>query len=403
MIQDHVSPVRDRCNVLIIGAGPAGLSLSLSLREAGLDVRLVERHNADVLADPAYDGREIALSLRSIEVLKRMGAWRHIKHKDIAPLCSARVIDGHRDAALHFNPDTVGEDKLGCLVANSEIRRALYAEHAARGEAELMADAQVVALRAGRNGGAVSLADGREIEADLIVAADSRFSVARDMAGIRACRHDFHKTMIVSKVRLQYPHHHEAWECLLPDGPLAILPLNDGQASIVQTLPPTEAKRQMNLEVEKYLDGVNRRIKHRFGDITACSERFAYPLVGVYANAFVRPGFALIGDAAIGMHPMTAHGFNLGVQGQSILADNIVRAVRRGRGAADEHALAVYQREHRRLSTGMYWSTLVIAELYSRKSLPVRMVRSALFDMGRLLSPARRIIMKNLTQPLSVS
>ena len=403
MTQARRSPANDRCNVLIIGAGPAGLSLSLSLREAGLDVRMVERQDADTLADPPYDGREIALSLRSVAILEKMGVWQHIAAKDVANLRSAKVTDVHRDAELYFNPNAVGEDKLGCMVANSEIRRALYAEHLSRGEAELISNTKMVDLRTGSRGGSVSLADGRTIEADLIVAADSRFSAARSMAGIGACKHDFKKTMIVSKVRLQYPHRQVAWESFLPGGPLAILPLNDDQASVVQTLSPKEAERQMSLDIEQYLDEANQRIQHRYGDMAACSKRFAYPLVGVYANAFVRSGFALIGDAAVGMHPITAHGFNLGVQGQSILTDNILRALKRGRSAADPEALATYQGKHRRLSAGMYWSTLFIAELYARESLPARVVRSAFFDAGRLLSPTRRMIMKSLTQPLAAS
>lgn len=400
MTEASAPSARDRCDVLIIGAGPAGLSLALSLRGTGLNVCLVERQGVDGLAAPVYDGREIALSLRSVDILKRIGAWSHIEADHIAPLRSAKVIDGGWGAALHLNAAAVGEDKLGYFVANSVIRRALYAEQTTKGEATLMTEAEVVGLRSGRRGGAVTLADGRVIEAGLIVAADTRFSAARRMAGIAASMHDFGKTMLVTKVRLQRPHHHVAWECFLPGGAVAILPLNDRQASVVQTFPPEEAKRQMGLDIADYLDAANRRLKHRFGKLASLSERFAYPLVGVYANEFARPGFALVGDAAVGMHPVTAHGFNLGVQGQSILASHIRRALECGRSPADPRVLAAYEREHRRLSAGMYWSTLAIAEFYASESLPARLARRALLDAGRLLPPARRMIMKSLTQPL---
>ena len=398
---DPVSPSHEQCDVLIIGAGPVGLSLALSLRGSGLDVRLVERQPEDGLADPAYDGREIALSLRTLEILKRLGAWSRIGVEERAPLRAAKVVDGHWDAALGFDAEAVGEDKLGYFVANNAIRRALYAEHAARGEATLMAGSEMAGLRAGRHGGAVRLADGREIRARLIVGADARFSAARRMAGISASVHDFGKTMIVAKVRLEAPQAGTAWECFLPGGSLAVLPLKARAASLVQSFAPEDAKRQMDLEMEDYLAAANRRLAQRFGAMTALSERFAYPLVGVYANAFARPGFALAGDAAVGMHPITAHGFNLGLQGQSILAGHIRRALACGRSPGDPHVLAAYEREHRRLSAGLYWSTLAIVELYARETLPARLARRALLDAGRLLSPARRAIMKSLTQPLS--
>ncbi|MEM1081347.1 MAG: 5-demethoxyubiquinol-8 5-hydroxylase UbiM, partial [Pseudomonadota bacterium] len=393
---------REHCDVLIIGAGPAGLAFSLSLRQAGLDVRLIERLPASVLADPGYDGRETALSMRSMGILKTIGAWDYIDAEHISPLESALVTDGYRDDAnLIFDPAAVGEDQLGCFVANNRIRKALFAAHADHGEAEIIDDAEMATLQASADGGWVRLKDGRTLAADLIVAADSRFSAARRMAGVHVFQHDFHKTMIVSKVHLEQSHQRTAWETFLPGGPVAILPLNQNEASLVLTLAPEEAERLMDLTIDSYLEEANQRIAHRYGNITPRSDRFKWPLIGIYPRSFVLPGFALIGDAALGMHPITAHGYNLGVQGQSILAGHIVNAVRQGRNAADADALAAYQREFRKHSAGMYFSTLAIAELYSHEHLPARMLRGALFDAGRILSPARRLIVKTLTQPMS--
>ena len=221
------------------------------------------------------------------------------------------------------------------------------------------------------------------------------------MAGIGAAMHDFakdddrHQGPVREDLTIRLP-----GNAFLPGGAVAILPLNGLEASVVQTFPPEEAARQMGLDIQDFLDTASRRLEHRFGRITSLSERFAYPLVGVYANQFVRPGFAVVGDAAVGMHPVTAHGYNLGVQGQAILADKIRGALARGRGPADPRALSAYERDHRRLSAGMYWSTVAIAELYSRESLPAKLARRALFDAGRLLPTARRAVVKALTQPL---
>ncbi|MEO1250345.1 MAG: FAD-dependent monooxygenase, partial [Pseudomonadota bacterium] len=279
MAKSKATRSRNRCDVLIIGAGPAGLSFALSLRETGLDVRLVERQSKKTLAKPAYDGREIALSLRSVDILKSIGAWSHIKPSEVSPLRSAKVINGRWNAPLHFDPDAVGEDKLGCFVANNVIRRAVFAAYSAGDDSGLMAGAEMVDLTTGPEGGKVTLADGREIEADLIVAADTRFSTARTMAGITASTHDFGKTMIVTKVQLEQPHDKTAWECFLPGGTIAILPLNDNQASIAQTLSHAEAKRQMALKGQDYLDAATQRLDRRFGDMTALSDRFSYPLI----------------------------------------------------------------------------------------------------------------------------
>ena len=391
----------DGCDVLIIGAGPVGLSFALSLRRSGLDVRLVERQPLKAIAEPRFDGREIALSHRSVDILEKLGAWARIGNSDISPLKSAKVINGRSTARLHFDARAVGADKLGFLVSNNLIRQALYDEQRENGDAKLITDAEVTGIKTGANGNAVTLADGRVFQARLLVAADTRFSAARRAAGISASQHDFGKTMIVSRVKFEHAHDHVAWECFLPGGALAILPLNEGAASIVQTFTPEEAARQMALGLDDYANAAAVRLKGRFGALSPLSERCAYPLVSVYANRFAAPGFALIGDAAVGMHPVTAHGFNLGVQGQEILAAEIGRALRRGKGPADAGALTAYERAHQKLSRPLYWSTLALAELYARETRIARLARRAIFDAGRALPPARNLIMKNLTQPLT--
>ena len=391
----------DLCDILIIGAGPAGLSFALSMRGAGFDVRMIERQPLKAIAAPQFDGREIALSHRSVDILRKIGAWAHIPPSEISPLKSAKVTNGRSKARLYFDASAVGADKLGFLVSNHHIRQALYDEHARSGDARLITEAEVVSIKSCSAGRAVTLKDGRVLKTRLLVAADTRFSDARRAAGISASQHDFSKTMIVSRMKFERPHDHVAWECFLPGGALAILPLNNDEASIVQTFSPEKASAHMAMGLDEYAVAAAQRLERRFGRFEPKSERFAYPLVSVYADRFVAPGFALIGDAAVGMHPVTAHGFNLGVQGQEILANHLRRAAHRGQSIAHAGALKAYEHDHQKLSRPLYWSTLALAELYGRETPLSRLARRAVFDAGRALPPARKLIMQHLTQPLA--
>jgi 2-polyprenyl-6-methoxyphenol hydroxylase-like FAD-dependent oxidoreductase len=123
-----------------------------------------------------------------------------------------------------------------------------------------------------------------------------------------------------------------------------------------------------------------------------CGDRHAYPLVGVYADRFVAQRHALIGDAAVGMHPVTAHGFNLGLKGQATLCREILAAERRGTDIGAAHQLARYEREHRRATWPLYAATNALVRLYTAEAPPLRLARHALLRAADRFTPFRRAV-----------
>ena len=124
-------------DVAIIGAGPAGLSLALSLAQQGRSVALVERLPAATLAAPPYDGREIALTQGSASLLRTLGAWDKLSEADIAPLGEAVVLNGPSTRALRFH---AAGTQLGHLVPNHRIRQTLFEAAAAQPNIHLIAN-----------------------------------------------------------------------------------------------------------------------------------------------------------------------------------------------------------------------------------------------------------------------
>lgn len=387
-----------KVDVLVVGAGPAGLSLVRSLAGSGLSVVLVEPQSAAALAAPAFDGREIALTHASRQIMQTMGMWQCIDPAEISPLRSARVMNGSSPFALGFAAERENVDELGWLVPNHLIRKAAWAVVQGQEGLELLDGTSVTAIETGAAGNTVTLGDGRRVQARLVVSADSRFSSTRRMMGIGAQMRDFGKSMLVCRMQCERAHHHEAWEWFGYGRTLAMLPLPRNQASAVITLPPQQVQALMAMDEAQFGAAVTGFFERRLGAMEPVGSRHVYPLVGVYARRFVGPRHALVGDAAVGMHPVTAHGFNFGLQSQQRLAALVNAAAEQGGdiGAAD--LLAGYERSHRLATRPLYEATNAIASLYNDSRLPARLLRGAALRAAHGLVPFRKMIAGHLTQ-----
>jgi len=379
-------------DIAIVGAGPAGLCLARSLADSGLSILLIEQQPWDALREPRFDGREIALTPRSMRILQELGIWQRLGPADVSPLRSARVLNGHAPHGLHVTPRSRHDAALGSLVPNDRIRRAAFAsiEHEPRITLACGTTVERVALDG--TSARLHLAHGGDVVARLVVGADSRFSRVRRDAGIAADMHDFGKTMLVCRMALERPHDGEALEWFGHAQTLAALPLHHGEASIVVTLPPRDVQRLLDMEEAAFGADMRRRFDGHFGDMRLVSTRHAYPLVGVYARRFIAPRFALVGDAAVGMHPVTAHGFNLGLRSIETLGSLIRQAANRGADIASPALLRRYQRMHRRATWPLYAATTAIVTMYTDDSPLMRRARTALLQASQALPPVRHAI-----------
>ncbi len=384
-------------DVLIVGAGPAGLALAIALAQLGLRSTVLEQAPHHHIAQPAEDGRDIALTHCSRRILERLGIWQQLPAADIAPLRQAQVRNGHSPWVLPFDAQADGHDALGWLVPNQLIRAACYRVAASRPEIHLVSDARVTTLARDALGITVRLEDGSPWRAPLLVAADSRFSSLRRMAGIGARMLDFGRTAIVCRMHHEREHEGIAHECFLNGHTLAMLPMAGRQSSAVWTVNSAGANHLMALGEEAFAAEVAQAFEHRLGTMTLAAQRHAYPLVAVYAQRFCAERFALIGDAAVGMHPVTAHGYNFGLYGVETLQRELQAARQAGREVGDARALQAYAREHERATLPIYLGTNAIVKLFTNEQLPARWAREAVLRLASHLPPLKKAIARQLT------
>jgi ubiquinone biosynthesis UbiH/UbiF/VisC/COQ6 family hydroxylase len=390
--------MRVNVDIIVVGGGPAGLAFCRSLAGTDLTIILVERQSLDALAAPKDDGREIAITQRSVATLQTLGAWDRLAATDIAPLREARVMNGTSPFALSFDAGGSGLDHLGCLVPNHRLRAALYEAVDGQPGLQIVAGVGIEAVKTGPNGAVATLADGRVLRGRLLVGADSRMSAVRDQLGIGAEIRRLGRSMMVVRVAHDADHRMIAIEWFGHGQTLATLPLNGRCSSIVLTLASAEIDRVAALDSGALARELTRRCEGMLGTMRVVGKPHVYPLATTYARHFAATRAALIGDAAVGMHPVTAHGFNLGLLGQSTLARLITDAVRARRDFASAGLLRRYELAHRIATRPLYTATNLIVGLYTDERPAARVLRHATLRAGGGLPFVRNTVSGLLMQ-----
>ncbi|MCH9693647.1 MAG: 5-demethoxyubiquinol-8 5-hydroxylase UbiM [Gammaproteobacteria bacterium] len=385
-------------DIVVVGAGPAGLSFAKSVAGVGLRVAVVEKQSLESLAKPEFDGRDIALTHLSVKILQDFGVWDRLEPDQKSPILEARVLDGNSPYTLDFDRSGDRAEALGYLVSNHAIRRALFAEVQDQMDVELIADTTVESVSTSAGSASVRLSDGREFSCHLLIAADSRFSETRRAVGIAAEMHDFGRVCIVCRMRHDEPHDSIAYECFHYGRTLAILPLTSNESSIVVTAPMGQRGELMTVSDEQFCSDIQDRFGSRYGKMQLTTARFAYPLVGVHAKRFCTTRCALVGDAAVGMHPVTAHGYNLGLSGADLLAREIRSALKDDKDIGDPGVLHRYERKHLRNTRPIYHGTNEIVKFFTDDRLPARFARSIALRVANNVPPIKRVIRNKLTE-----
>lgn len=386
-------------DVAIIGAGPAGLCLAAALSGKGLKILILEKAPEKTLAAPAEDGRDIALTHLSRDLLKDLGIWQKISAEEISEIREARVLDGESSFFLQFLEESAGErSTLGYLVPNCLVRRAAYQVVSKLKDVTLKTGAEVTALSTDQHQARLTMPGGKAITARLLVAADSRFSEARRKMGISVAMRDFGRSVMVCRMTHLGDHQSIAHECFNYGQTLAVLPLNNNTSSVVITLSSARVDEILAMPEKEFNAMVTSQFKNRLGSMKRITPLHTYPLVGVYADTFTGLRFALMGDAAVGMHPVTAHGFNFGLRGAVCLADQIQAALDTGTDIASQQVLKKYEQIHRRVTRPLYLATNALVGLYTNEEKPARLMRKAVLRLGQVMKPARKIIVGGLTE-----
>jgi 2-octaprenyl-6-methoxyphenol hydroxylase len=386
------------CDVIIGGGGMVGMTLGLALARGGMKVAIADPLPKSTVTDTAFDGRVSALAYAAVRMYRALGVWEHLE-ACAQPIEDILVTDGAPGRtpspfSLHFDGAEAGTP-LGHIAENRHIRAALFAAVEQTPNLELIAPASLTDLNATSRDIAASLSNGDTLSARLAVAADGRDSHMRERMRIGVVGWDYPQVGIVATVEHERPHNGVAYEHFLPAGPFAILPMTGNRSSLVWTERAALAPRMMKLPDAEFDAEIATRFGAHLGATKAAGPRWSYPLKFHLARDYVRPRFALAGDAAHGIHPIAGQGLNLGLKDAAALAEIVLDAARLGLDFGSLDLLKRYERWRRFDSFTLAAATDVLTRLFSNDLAPVRALRDLGMGVVDRIGPARRFFMRH--------
>ncbi len=368
-------------DVVISGASAAGLSLALALAEGSegeLRIALLDRTWPPSAV--RGDVRAYAFSAASRHMMEVLGAWKsaapHAQPVRRIEITDSRLDDGIRPVVLTYDNEVDGQPATH-IVPSSEIISALAARVADFLAIERVIPGEIASFAIETAGMTLALADGRRLCTRLLVSAEGRQSTLREKAGIKIIGWPYDQTGIVTWVAHERPHEATAVQHFLPAGPFAILPLTGNRSCITWSENASEARRILALDDSAFMTEVEKRFGGRLGEITRVAGRQSWPLSMHLARSYVADRFALIGDAAHGVHPIAGQGLNLALRDAAALAEVLIDAARLGLDIGNAEILSRYER-WRRFDSAVSTATFDgLNRLFSSDNSVVRAVRDA--------------------------
>lgn len=346
------------------------------LKQQRFDVAIVDPR----LGRAPKTGRTLALLGGSQQALETAGLWKYaaafgtkVTRVDVADLGSGGQVD--------YVAQEVASDALAFGFRQSELRNSLLVTL----DRGTTFEAHLLSFVAAQDCATIELDNGVKIAAKLVVGADGRQSRARELARIEVDRTPYKQEALSFTIAHERSHRHTVVERMMPGGPLAILPVGERECGVTWV----RSVGQEVDEVSDLLDAVDGMIDCRLGRLELTSKVDRFPLGALHAVKYVVPRLALIGDAAHGVHPIHAQGFNMGVADVASLVDVLIGA-RRRREDLGGACLRRYERSRRADNRSRLVMTDGLNRLFSNDIPPLMPIRRAVLGGLSAFAPLRQ-------------
>ena len=378
---------------IVIGGGLSGLTTTLALSKIGLSVAIIDKTSLKIVKKNEGDQRTTAVSASGKKVFEALDVWDSLK-KGAEPILDIVVSEKGKKGHLNFDHQTVGTEPMGHILNNIELKNSLISSIRSQKNIQLFPFKSLNNFFPETGAVTIDLNDGSSYEAALLVAADGRNSDGRRIAKIKSTNIDYNQSSIVFTVGHEKPHRGTAYEQFTTGGPIASLPMRGNKSSVVWSEDTEVVESLMQLDDKDFAAAASCRLNDCLGKMTIIGQRKVFPLKLNYADTIIANRFAMVGDAAHGLHPIAGQGFNLGLRDIANLTEEISNARRLGLDIGSFETLRSYQAARRFDNFSLVAATDGLNRLFTDNNKIVGFIRSSGLDAINTMNPIKNLFMR---------
>ncbi len=328
--------------IIIVGGGLAGGCLAIALKQAGLNIAVIEAASREQRAGSGAGDRALALAVGTVKMLERLGIWQGVATQATA-IKNIHISDQGHFGKTRLSAEREGVKALGFVISARDIEGHV-AQLLDQYQIDQICPARVVGLASG--GDLVHLSiksndEAKNLSAQLIIGADGGQSSVRKLLEIKQKVVEYGQTAIVTTVKTEKHHQNIAYERFTSSGPLALLPMGNAFA-VVWTRTHEQAESLLGLSEANFVEQLQDCFSYRLGKFSLQAPRRAFPLTLVRAERMIDDRVAIIGNAVHQLHPVAGQGFNLGLRDVVQLAEMIIEQHQTGHDVGDAFVLNHY-------------------------------------------------------------
>nr|CAH7763763.1 unnamed protein product [Callosobruchus chinensis] len=421
---------KNHYDIIISGGGMVGASLACTLGKntklSNKKILLLEAgKEKQYNFSDKYSNRVVSLNPATYKLLNDINAWQHIKNTRYATVKRLQVWDAVSDACITFGDDNAVED-ISYIVENDLLLDAVSKELKPISNLEVFYNTKAKNYSLPEYNDdivKITLEDGSTYTCNLLLGCDGFNSQVRKAMQTQYVTWNYDQMGLVATLELSEEIENViAWQRFLPTGPIAFLPLNSNQSSLVWSNTPEEAKKLVKMSETEFVDAINNAVyqTYQHSDVIDAAtkvfdnflrffnwpvdmsrryppkisrieegSRAAFPFGFGHSTSYICKGVALVGDAAHRIHPLAGQGVNLGFGDIICLNEVLGTAVNCGSTINDLSFLKDYETERQRHNVPTMLAIDGLYRLYNNDFAPIVLLRSLGLQATHAMNPVK--------------